>query len=691
MLPTEVKEEVKSEDEGSKTAAASSSRKEASGGGGRGADPEAAGRRYKELADRVEGRCTIGKSAANQEHRRLLDHAARALARAQELRPQVLEEGHGGTATPDGSGAEMPSEPGKESSLSAPSSCTGRRRVEYPRQGALADAVTEDEGDDDGAASPVDSELQAESMEADAGTSSEARMAALRARAIQIKRDEDDAAEMERPAYAPLPGEDVEIDPRAVARFLADRPELLDEFVEAQPPAICWRLSDHGGGANYLGDSMSPASAIALSKAVYGYEVASAYFRTYHNVTADTFSRVEDEEAVELARCKELSDRVESRRAIGKSATNQEYRRLLDHAAHALARAQELRPQDEAGDGDTASPVDSELRAESKEVDVSASSEARMAALRARAIQIKRDEDVAAEEAEERPAHVLLPGEDVEIDARAVARYLADRRSSSSAGPGEERVYAHLEAMDPPESWFERRLVDRHKVNMRFFDMFAKPKSFFPHELKPGDTIRAFYMQPTLSDKPDGEIIPNIPWPLTSMKEIYIDGIILRFKGIYHGRTMTVRTMVGRSAEQMGVEVTIPIHSPLLTKIEVLRRGYIGRNKNAYFIRAMIGKKNVIPLDKERTEMDKLYQNLKDDRREDEIPEKEYPTAEWESYPLPTWWQDTELWDEANYDPDMFDDRSRYEKEVLGAHRQRIRPVIRTGETGGKKEKVGKR
>jgi len=105
----------------------------------------------------------------------------------------------------------------------------------------------------------------------------------------------------------------------------------------------------------------------------------------------------------------------------------------------------------------------------------------------------------------------------------------------------------------------------------------------------------------------------------------------------------------------------------------------------------MIGKKNVIPLDKERTEMDKLYQNLKDDRREDEIPEKEYPTAEWESYPLPTWWQDTELWDEANYDPDMFDDRSRYEKEVLGAHRQRIRPVIRTGETGGKKEKVGKR
>ncbi|CAK0858262.1 unnamed protein product, partial [Prorocentrum cordatum] len=92
-----------------------------------------------------------------------------------------------------------------------------------------------DEGGDDDAASSVDTELQAESVEADAGTSSEARMAALRARAIQIERDEGDAAEMarrneaeaeERPAYAPLPGEDVEINPRAVARYRADRRSL---------------------------------------------------------------------------------------------------------------------------------------------------------------------------------------------------------------------------------------------------------------------------------------------------------------------------------------------------------------------------------------------------------------------------------------------------------------------------------
>eukprot|EP00959_Pyramimonas_sp_CCMP1952_P331362 6938777-Pyramimonas_sp.AAC.1 len=40
---------------------------------------------------------------------------------------------------------------------------------------------------------------------------------------------------------------------------------------------------------------------LACLEAVCGYEVASAYFRTYHSVKADTCSRVEDEEAAALA------------------------------------------------------------------------------------------------------------------------------------------------------------------------------------------------------------------------------------------------------------------------------------------------------------------------------------------------------------------------------------------------------
>merc|ERR1719277_2513962 len=170
------------------------------------------------------------------------------------------------------------------------------------------------------------------------------------------------------------------------------------------------------------------------------------------------------------------------------------------------------------------------------------------------------------------------------------------------------------------------------------------------------------------------------------MKGKMIEGIILNIKGEYHRRTMHVRAMIGRAYERMGYEMIFPIFSPLIKSIQVMRRGYIGRNKNAYFIRAMIGKKNVIPLDKERTEMDQLSQNLRDDRREDEIPEVQYPTAEFESYPLPTWWQDTEQWDEANYDPEMFDDRNRYEREVIGAHRQRIRPGIKRTKGDDKKK-----
>jgi len=271
--------------------------------------------------------------------------------------------------------------------------------------------------------------------------------------------------------------------------------------------------------------------------------------------------------------------------------------------------------------------------------------------------------------------------EDSEEELSSDEEYSDDE---ATEGYPEESYRNYDPKEDPPDSWFERRYVDRHKVNMLFFDMYAKPKSFFPHELKPGDTVRAFYMQAGLSDKPDGMVTPYDPWPMTNMKEIYVDGVILRFRGQYQGRTMTVRTMMGKGVEKMGVEVTIPIHSPLLTKIEVLRRGYIGRNKNAYFVRAMIGKRNVIPVDKERTEMDRLYQNLRDDKREDEIPEVEYPTADWESYPLPTWWQDTEQWDEANYDPEMFDDRNRYEKEVIGGHRSRVRVGLAKNSDSGK-------
>merc|ERR1712194_139301 len=115
----------------------------------------------------------------------------------------------------------------------------------------------------------------------------------------------------------------------------------------------------------------------------------------------------------------------------------------------------------------------------------------------------------------------------------------------------------------------------------------------------------------------------------------------------------------------------------LVTGIKVLRRGYIGRNKNAFFMRGMIGKKNVIPLDVDRTQVDAMHEELRDSGREDEIPASNYPMSEFENYPWPSWRQDMDDWDEANYHPDMVDTRSEYEKTIIGKFRQKFFKVPR--------------
>eukprot|EP00442_Polarella_glacialis_P036587 CAMPEP_0115113990 /NCGR_PEP_ID=MMETSP0227-20121206/41763_1 /TAXON_ID=89957 /ORGANISM="Polarella glacialis, Strain CCMP 1383" /LENGTH=383 /DNA_ID=CAMNT_0002514251 /DNA_START=63 /DNA_END=1210 /DNA_ORIENTATION=+ len=269
---------------------------------------------------------------------------------------------------------------------------------------------------------------------------------------------------------------------------------------------------------------------------------------------------------------------------------------------------------------------------------------------------------------------------------------------------------------NPPQSYFDNVQIDRHKVNMVFMDMFKRPKSFFPHKLKPGDTIRVYYLEARAGELGDTKNMKMIV-EKNQMRETFLDGIIMNFKGEYHARTLTMRTMQGKGENACGYEFIFPVFSPLITKIDVIRRGYIGRNKNAYFIRAMVGKKNTIPLDVERTKMDEMYANMitkntipldvertkntipldvertkntipldvertkntipldvertKMDEmyanmiiegRQKEIPESEYPAQEWETYPLPAWKQDMPDWEEKNYDPKKVDQRSEYER-----------------------------
>jgi len=229
---------------------------------------------------------------------------------------------------------------------------------------------------------------------------------------------------------------------------------------------------------------------------------------------------------------------------------------------------------------------------------------------------------------------------------------------------------------EPSKAWYNRRSIDRHKVNMKFFDMFKKPVDFFPHKLQAGDTVRVHYLEA----KPSGDKeTRKFSVTKDQLRETYFDGIVLNVRGDYHARTMTVRAMIGKGVDSVGYEFLFPIHSPLITRIQVLKRGFIGRNKNAYFMRAMVGKRNVIPIDKERTEMDKTYANLRIDGREDEIPDPEYPKNEWDTYPLPVWKQDMADWNEEDYDPDKVDQRSQYELRVIAKYKMR---VSRTGKYG---------
>lgn len=215
---------------------------------------------------------------------------------------------------------------------------------------------------------------------------------------------------------------------------------------------------------------------------------------------------------------------------------------------------------------------------------------------------------------------------------------------------------------------------------MVLFDMFKKPKSFFPHKLQPGDTIRVYFMTP--APEGDREYGDHRSWDPKAMRETYFDGILAKVEGDYHARHMTMRAMVGKGEYSQGMELKFPMFSPLLTKMEVLRRGYIGQNKNCMWMRAMVGKKNTIPLDQERTAMDSAYAALRIEGREDEIPESDYPKREEDRYPLPAHKQFADDWEEENYRPEDVDQRTDYELNVIGKFQRRLNPSGRYGRHG---------
>ena len=63
------------------------------------------------------------------------------------------------------------------------------------------------------------------------------------------------------------------------------------------------------------------------------------------------------------------------------------------------------------------------------------------------------------------------------------------------------------------------------------------------------------------------------------------EGIIIRIQGRGIGQTFTVRKM----SSGIGVERTFPVHSPLIDKITVVRRGKV-RRARLYYLRGLSGK-----------------------------------------------------------------------------------------------------
>ena len=88
-------------------------------------------------------------------------------------------------------------------------------------------------------------------------------------------------------------------------------------------------------------------------------------------------------------------------------------------------------------------------------------------------------------------------------------------------------------------------------------------------EFSPGDTVRVG-MRVKEGDRERVQVF---------------QGVVIRLKGRAPGTTLTVR----RVSYGIGVERTFPLYSPLLEKVEVVRRGDV-RQANLYYLRGRYGR-----------------------------------------------------------------------------------------------------
>ena len=99
-------------------------------------------------------------------------------------------------------------------------------------------------------------------------------------------------------------------------------------------------------------------------------------------------------------------------------------------------------------------------------------------------------------------------------------------------------------------------------------------------EFGPGDLLRVYMKIKELTeDKKTKKLVEKI-------RIQPFEGIVIRKRGSGLSETFTLRKVT----QGVGIEKTFPLHSPLIEKIEVKRKGKVRRAK-LYYLREKIGKK----------------------------------------------------------------------------------------------------
>lgn len=98
-------------------------------------------------------------------------------------------------------------------------------------------------------------------------------------------------------------------------------------------------------------------------------------------------------------------------------------------------------------------------------------------------------------------------------------------------------------------------------------------------EFSPGDTVKVYMRITELKEDVKSR-------KLVEKTRIQpFEGVVIRRKGGGISETFTVRKIT----QSIGIEKTFPLHSPLIEKIEVKRKGKVRRAK-LYYLRGKIGK-----------------------------------------------------------------------------------------------------